>query len=82
MRHLRVEMGEDDQGVWETWERVESLILAHLERGPYEPDETVPAGVQQAALLALTAAYDERDSDPLTPGVISLLSPYRSPGVW
>lgn len=80
---LRVELdGHDIEAVDDTLSRVESLVLDHLERDAYEDDEEIPAGVKQAVLLALTTAYDNREADPLTPAVIALLSPFRSPGVW
>lgn len=81
-RHLSVELEDDGDTVAELLAEVERLVLDHLEREPYGDDETVPAGVQWAVLLALTEVYDKRDSDPLTPAVISLLRPFRSAGVW
>lgn len=81
-RHLSVELDEDGDTVAEMLDRVERLVLDHLEREPYGEDEEVPVGVQQAVLLALTEVYDKRDSNPLTDAVISLLRPFRSPGVF
>lgn len=81
-RHLSVELDEDGDTVAEMLDRVERLVLDHLEREPYGEDEEVPVGVQQAVLLALTEVYDKRDSNPLTDAVISLLVPFRSPGVF
>lgn len=81
-RHLSVELDEDGDTVAEMLDRVERLVLDHLEREPYGEDEEIPVGVQQAVLLALTEVYDKRDSNPLTDAVISLLRPFRSPGVF
>lgn len=81
-RHLSVELDEDGDTVAEMLDRVERLVLDHLEREPYGEEEEIPVGVQQAVLLALTEVYDKRDSNPLTDAVISLLRPFRSPGVF
>lgn len=81
-RHLSVELDEDGDTVAEMLDRVERLVLDHLEREPYGEEEEIPVGVQQAVLLALTEVYDKRDSNPLTDAVISLLGPFRSPGVF
>lgn len=81
-RHLSADLDEDGEAIADMLERVESIVLDYLERDEYEDDETPPARVQQAVLLALTEVYDKRDSDPITPAVIALLIPYRSPGVF
>lgn len=81
-RHLSVELDDDGDTVAEMLARVEGLVLEHLERDEYGQDDPPPVGVQQAVLLALTEVYDKRDSDPLTEAVISLLRPFRSPGVF
>lgn len=81
-RHLSVNLEDDGDGVAEMLQRVEEMILEYLEREEYGDDDPPPSRVQQAVLLALTEVYDKRDSDPLTPGVIALLTPYRSPGVF
>lgn len=81
-RHLSVNLEDDGEGVADMLQRVEEMILDYLEREEYGDDDPPPSRVQQAVLLALTEVYDKRDSDPLTPGVIALLTPYRSPGVF
>lgn len=80
-RNLNVRLEDDGEVVREMLRRVEALVLAHLEREPYD-DEAAPAGVQQAVLLALNEAYENRGNDPLTPAVIAELRPFRSPGVF
>lgn len=81
-RHLSVNLEDDGDSVADMLQRVEEMILDYLEREEYGEDDPPPARVQQAVLLALTEVYDKRNSDPLTPGVISLLTPYRSTGVF
>jgi len=81
-RHLSVNLEDDGEGVADMLQRVEEMILDYLEREEYGDDDPPPSRVQQAVLLALTEVYDKRNSDPLTPGVIALLIPYRSPGVF
>ncbi len=82
VRHLKADIDVDSRTVEECLARVEGLVLEHLEREAYDEDEAVPFGVQQAVLVALTEAYDNRENDPLTPPVIALLRPHRSPGVF
>lgn len=81
-RNLSVNLEDDGERVAEILQRVEGMILEYLEREEYGEDDPPPSRVQQAVLLALTKAYDNPDSDPLTPDVIALLVPYRSPGVF
>lgn len=42
---------------------------------------TVPANVARAVLLVLAAMYEDREGldDPIGPGPLSLLRPYRTP---
>jgi hypothetical protein len=43
--------------------------------------DTVPSNVARAVLLVLAAMYEDREGldDPLGPGPLSLLRPYRTP---
>lgn len=81
-RHLGQSLDDDGDTIATCLERAESLVLAHLERDAYEDDEEIPAGVQHAVLLVLTEIYDNRTSDPLTQAAISLLTPFRTVGVF
>lgn len=79
-RHLSVELEADGDFVSDLLERVENIVLDHLEWDDFP--SPMPAAVEHAVLVALNEAYDAPDSDPLTPAVVSLLRAFRSPGVW
>lgn len=83
-RHLRTELDQDGEEVEKLLERAEGIVLEHLEIEDAEEEfpDGAPAGIQAAVLLALTELFDKRDSDPLTPAVISLLRPFRTPGIF
>lgn len=82
VQHLNTEMDVHGEEVSTLLTRIESLVLDHLEREAYTDEDPPPANVQQAVLLALTEAFDNRSADPLSPAVISLLRRSRSVGVF
>lgn len=63
----------------------ERLVLSHIERTPESIEDqygAVPAGIKLAVIAMMIHLHDKPEDSSLPPAVLSLLTPYRSVGVW
>lgn len=83
--HLRLDLDADADLIGSVLNGAESLVLAHIEQTAEELTEEhgeIPFGVKAAVLVVALNLHDNPELDPLSDAAISLMRPFRNPGVF
>lgn len=77
---LRILGSGEDVDIQNKLNTAEAIVVDYLKRPDHGwTEESAPLVVKAAILLVLRNLFDEQNSDPITPGVVSILFRQRDP---